>query len=593
MLYIILGEDEYFDTIKTVIPDSNNLIMCRSFSSLVEELKTIKNFFLETDEKMCMIVHDETYSAPVGEALFLRERCGADTVIDWCCSPSWQLYIEEASNAPLLSQGSGFFVTEMEGYHLETDKNPFAAVLFGIDTEWNKDGKLYSIHSNKKTISISSIIKRAIIQYISESFGRCCTERDYDEIKESYGILFHRLSEELQTGISHESFYNDDIQWSDVFSTRKKLDIYRLLNQRLDRYETSIERKALSIKETAQNRFQKVVAFCQSNPKYGIMFAYSFFQEFLIPEVAQLIDGIIMEHSHFSIAEGQLKSDLEEAALLASRASRFGGGRDMAMEEYIDALETYRSCMVRQIILDALLDILKDMQSTAIMIAAHYNEAIRKRRSYIETNSSIHGEAGCDIFHMPIKEVKVAEEYIANDYFLELELYLKQKYEENIISSIKFRERNSSVQIIDDDIVWFDIEEVVLPDRMTESFRKEIKDDKERARIYERWIIEFMDNGILRKSGGEYEIISYEPIFKQEKKDLSLTDLLKLHRQFEMKQAESVVIKIPMKGNMSDLAGYLQEHASTFELIEQQSEIVYNNKMIRDWCRNELSMRFI
>ena len=316
MVYIIYGKHENNDLVSAV-NDKEHVVICDSFSIFSEEIKTIKKILNETDEKDCILVHDEKCSVPVGEALYLLERCGADRVFDWCCSPNWQLYIEEASNAPLLNIVDGYYLTELNGTHLETANNPFTSVLFGKETDgiWNE--RPYSIHVTRECISIRRIIRNALVKNISESFGRNCTKKDYDDFKKEHGLWLDGIGECIQKDVLIKSFYDDDLQWENVFSKRSTLNTGKILRQRLNEFEGDIEQNVRTVKGYFRDILRDAVVRCTERPGYGIRFAHEFLTMFLIPEITSFMEASSEQYNQLKDAEMKFKQEVDESAYAA------------------------------------------------------------------------------------------------------------------------------------------------------------------------------------------------------------------------------------------------------------------------------------
>ena len=588
MVYIIYGKHENNDLVSAV-NDKEHVVICDSFSIFSEEIKTIKKILNETDEKDCILVHDEKCSVPVGEALYLLERCGADRVFDWCCSPNWQLYIEEASNAPLLNIVDGYYLTELNGTHLETANNPFTSVLFGKETDgiWNE--RPYSIHVTRECISIRRIIRNALVKNISESFGRNCTKKDYDDFKKEHGLWLDGIGECIQKDVLIKSFYDDDLQWENVFSKRSTLNTGKILRQRLNEFEGDIEQNVRTVKGYFRDILRDAVVRCTERPGYGIRFAHEFLTMFLIPEITSFMEASSEQYNQLKDAEMKFKQEVDESAYAALHVSRFTGDREFAVEEYVAALESYWGCLVRQVKLKALYDIYEDIEKSVRISADRIEQMQQKREAFAAKYVTDFDDDTLNIYQINPSDSKMVDEFLADEKYEELEQILKDKYAQDIADIIKIRKRNSSVKILDDDIVWYSTEEVKLYNRMTDQFFLNVKTDKERDDVYRKWVWQYFEEGILEKTDDGFTVRSQDVYDELDKKQLSLSELLKIHRKIEETASWKVLTVIPVTGTINVLVRYLQEHNELITMLDEQRGICYKNKLIREQCRKELS----
>ena len=588
MVYIIIGKCKNYYEIVAAVGGNGCVVICDFFSEFSEGIRHIKKYLKEAEEKNCVLVHDETSSVPIGEAVYLLERCGADKVFDWCYSANWQSYIEEASNAPLLNEVDGYYLTELGRSHLETAYNPFSSVLFGTETEGNWNGRLYSTHIRRESISLRKIIRKALVKYISVTCGRSCTEKDYDDFKKAFNIRFGSIGEELQTGVPIRSFYEDDLQWESVFSKRSTLNIGKTIKQRLGLLQRDIEQKTYTVKAVYRDVLQKAAVHYTEQSGYGIRFAYELFSMFLMPEIKTLLDMVAEQCKQTNNAEKKFRQEADESAYAASRASRFSGNREIAMEEYVDALEAYWGCLVRQVKLQALYDIYEEIKGIVSLSAKGIEHIMQKRESFAAEYGIDFDDDTLAIFQITLPDVKTIDECLADEKYDELEKMLRDKYAQDIVNIIKIRERNSNVKLIDDDIVWITTEEVSLFNRMTDDFSINVKTGKEKDDVYRKWVWQYFDEGVLRKADDGFAVLSHGLYKELDKVSLSLVELLELHRQLEQDILPKAMTVIPIIGTTDILVKYLQNHTEWIATLDEQSEINNRNRLIREQCRKEL-----
>ena len=194
-----------------------------------------------------------------------------------------------------------------------------------------------------------------------------------------------------------------------------------------------------------------------------------------------------------------------------------------------------------------------------------------------------------NIYQINPSDSKMVDEFLADEKYEELEQILKDKYAQDIADIIKIRERNSSVKILDDDIVWYSTEEVKLYNRMTDQFFLNVKTDKERDDVYRKWVWQYFEEGILEKTDDGFTVRSQDVYDELDKKHLSLSELLKIHRKIEETAPWKVLTVIPVTGTINVLVRYLQEHNELITMLDVQRGICYKNKLIREQCRKELS----
>lgn len=589
MVYIVIGENEFIHKVMLILPSGSAVIRKSSFSALSEEKQYIEEHFRESNDRSCVLVHDEKCAIPIGEALFLREICGAQIIHDWCCSPLWELYVKEASNAPLLSKRNVFYMDEVDGYHLETSSNPFNSVLFGTELNEKWNDKRYSSHIKRECLSLKGIVRSALLQYMIGQYCRKCSLQDYNAITNIFGIRLESIEKNMQQGVSVVSFYDDDLQWEDLFSKRKTMNINKVIRLRVNQFEGMVEANAKRIKDQYKNVFREIELRYENDDQFGAGFIYDLFVSRIIPEIQETLRAIAEEKEIQNNIEMRLKNEIEKSAEIASRTSGFSMNREMAMEDYINAIESFYICLNRQRLLSSLKDIIKELEKNAKQIADEYEGILSTWKNFIDMYKEEFDEKNLALFQIKDSDKEIITRSLLEKEIVSLEQTLMDKYAEEIKAIIRIRERNESVQIKESSICWFNIEDVALNNQMSEVFEEKLKNAKARKNTYRQWIMTFLiDEGILHKTDAGYVFQTQKLRSKPMCSELIPAELLLLHRKIEYERIQKTSITIPVNGKIDDLVDYLQRHSEIMRLLDEQSCIQKKNTAINEDIRSAL-----
>ncbi len=590
MLYIVLGNSLFMDEISEFMSDSVLRLEDESIISLKLQTQTIKEYILSEDDRSCVLIHDEQHTVPLEEALFLRETCEAEKVYDWCCSPEWDLYVKEASNAPLLEKSNKFFMSSSGEYHFDSSANPFTAVLFGMNVNEKWDDKKYSYRIEKDSVDINDYIRNAIVKWIVMQCKRKYSVQQYESILEANNLNIVRIGEQLRQGVAAESFYEDDFQWDQLFSKRKSVNIDRLIRLRLNQFDRGVEVNIGHVMDSIRSGIQSLLTQYGQDSKYGPVFIYRVFKNHFLPNIDKYLKETNAELGLQCAAEWNLRNDMDKIADTASRASRFGMEREMAIEDYVNALESYYVCLLRQSSLKSLRRVYEDMKKDSLKVVKQFEEIVGKWQDYVSEYKDVYEKK--DHCALPLREFDnaIVNQLLFETKFSDLEKMLKAKYADDIVDIVKIRERNAFVRLFEDRITWSNVVNVELSNQMTAAFEQRLKNERERKTLYRLWITQLFDEKVLRKTDNGFEIRKQKLLPMPNINGMQMVELLMLHMKLESQVQEEIAVSIPVNGRLDALVDYLQCNPKVMRLLDQQSDIRKKNCAIKNWCRSELAM---